>query len=133
MFGDIFLGDDDGVWRLDIVDGSLTRLWASFDECEAALNDPAVGPDLLRTELADELVAAGRRPGPDQVYDFSHPPVLGGALTAANIEVLDFVVAVGTAGQIHDQARFIPEGAQISIAVDEVPRRSGWRRLFGGR
>ncbi|MDO3647100.1 T6SS immunity protein Tdi1 domain-containing protein [Nocardia mangyaensis] len=133
LFGDIFLGSEDGVWLLDIVEGTLNRMWSSFDECEAALNDPARGPLLLRTALADEVIDAGVVPAADQVYDFSHPPVLGGALEAGNIKVLDFVVAVGTAGQIHNQARFIPAGARVSIVSDQPPRRSGWRKLFGGK
>lgn len=133
LFGDIFLGSDDGVWLLDIVQGTLTCRWSSFDACEAALNDPEQGPLLLRTALAAGLVDAGIVPAAGQVYDFSHPPVLGGALEAGNVEVLDFVVAVGTAGQIHNQARFIPAGAQVSIVADKPARRSGWRKLFGGK
>lgn len=131
LFGDIFLGSEDGVWLLDVVAGSLTRGWASVEECEAALDDPEQRAQLLRTELITELTAGGLVPAPDQIYDFAHPPVLGGELTAANVQVMDFVTAVGMTGQIHDQVRFIPDGAQVSIAVDEAPRRSGWRKLFG--
>ncbi|MEV0684148.1 hypothetical protein AB0I35_09805 [Nocardia sp. NPDC050378] len=131
LFGDVFLGDEDGVWLLDIISGTLTRRWASFQECETALNDPSQGPQVLRADLVAELVDRGITSAADQVYDFSHPPVLGGAMTADNVEVLDFVVAVGIAGQVHEQARFVPEGARVSVEV--APRRSGWRKLFGRR
>ncbi len=131
LFGDVFLTSADGVWLLDIVEGSLTRAWATVEECEAALNDPEQQSRLLRTELVTELAARGTVPAPDQIYDFTHPPVLGGELRADNVEVMDFATAVGMAGQIHNQARFIPEGARVSIVTDEPPRRSGWRKLLG--
>ncbi|MFF2088422.1 hypothetical protein ACFVVM_31955 [Nocardia sp. NPDC058176] len=130
-FGDIFLDSPDGVRRLDIVDGTLTHHWHSLTDCTNELATPLGSQRYLRADLATELAATGLVPGPDQIYDFAHPPVFGGELTAANIQVMDFVTAVGMAGQIHDQARFIPEGAQVSIVADQPSRRSRWRKLLG--
>lgn len=47
------------------------------------------------------------------------PPVLGGPVEVDNIGVLDFVVCVNIAGQIHDQIRGLPPGATVSgITID---------------
>jgi hypothetical protein len=57
---------------------------------------------------------AGLVPGPDQVYDFRISPVLGGPIEVSNIGVIDFVVGVNIAGQLHDQLRGLPPGTAIS-------------------
>jgi hypothetical protein len=49
-----------------------------------------------------------------QVYCFTPPPVLGGPIDLDNVGVLDFVVALSIAGQIHDQVRHLPPGTAIS-------------------
>lgn len=56
----------------------------------------------------------GLVPGPEQVYGFAKPPVLGGAIDVENIEVIDFVVGVSIAGQLHAQVRDLPPGTAIS-------------------
>jgi hypothetical protein len=40
--------------------------------------------------------------------------VLGGPIDLDNVGVLDFVVALSIAGQIHDQVRHLPPGTAIS-------------------
>ena len=56
----------------------------------------------------------GLLPGADQVLSFKVPPVLGGELAPANLELADFVVAVNLAGQIHEQVRSLPPGTPIT-------------------
>jgi hypothetical protein len=57
--------------------------------------------------------------GPDEVYDFTPPPVLGGPLKVENITKMNFVVALNIAGQIHDQVRGLPPGTKISgVTID---------------
>ncbi len=48
------------------------------------------------------------------VYSFTVPPVLGGQIELANVEVADFVVAVNIAGQLHQQVKDLPPGSKIS-------------------
>lgn len=115
VFGDVFLGGDDGVWWLDTVEGELTREWDTLDDLEAELNTAAGQEKYLLAELAAELRERGLVPGADEVYDFSHPLVLGGELEAENVDVTDMVVSLHILGQIHDQVRKIPPGAPVNI------------------
>jgi hypothetical protein len=113
-FGDVFYRADDGFWWLDTLDGALTRPWRTADELKAALNS-ADGQDMyLMGGLAMAAERSGLVPGPDQVYDFTISPVLGGPIEVSNIGVIDFVVGVNIAGQLHDQVRGLPPGTAIS-------------------
>jgi hypothetical protein len=121
-FGDVFLEDPDGVWWLDVVDGALTRPWDTREEFAAALSTPEGQDEYLLAGLGLAAEQAGLVPGPDQVYGFVVPPKLGGELGASNVEVIDFVVGLGIAGQIHRQVRDLPPGTPISGAsIDDVP------------
>jgi hypothetical protein len=51
---------------------------------------------------------------PDQCYHFKLNPVVGGKLEYGNIEPRNFVLAVNMAGQLHEQTRNMPDGAQIA-------------------
>ena len=67
----------------------------------------------------DEAVAVaaaqnGIALAPEQIYDFSTPPVLGGELAVENLSATDFQVARNIAGQIHEQVRNLPPGTPIS-------------------
>jgi hypothetical protein len=57
---------------------------------------------------------AGLVTSADQVYDFTISPVFGGSIDASNVGVIDFVVGVNIAGQLHDQLRGLPPGTAIS-------------------
>ncbi|MGW3539318.1 hypothetical protein ACWDNI_02040 [Nocardia niigatensis] len=130
-FGDVFLGAEDGVWWLDTFYGKLSYLWGSVEECEAELQTRDGQQLYLRADLAVATAAHGLTPNESQIYDLTHPAVLGGDPQIGNVQVMDFVTALGMAGQIHDQVRFIAEGAQINIAVPGPEPRRGWRRWFG--
>ncbi|WP_369636643.1 hypothetical protein [Nocardia sp. JMUB6875] len=134
-FGDVFFIAKDGVWYLDVFWGKITREWESLDECNAELQTAAGQDDYLRAMLAVTAAKQGLHPNDSEIYDLGHPVVLGGAEDAANVRVMDFVTAVGMAGQIHDQVRFIPAGAPINVSFQdpdgEPPRPTGWRRWFG--
>jgi hypothetical protein len=113
-FGDVFYRADDGFWWLDTLEGTLTRPWRTPDELNSALNSDE-GQDLyLLGALAMAAQRAGLVAGPDQVYDFMISPVLGGPIEVGNIGVIDFVVGVNIAGQLHDQLRVMPPGTAIS-------------------
>jgi hypothetical protein len=64
--------------------------------------------------LAHAAERSGLVPTSAQVYDFRVPPALGGALEVDNLEVIDFVVSLNIAGQIHEQIRDLPPGTPIS-------------------
>jgi hypothetical protein len=113
-FGDVFFRADDGIWWLDTLEGALTRPWITAEELNADLATPEGQDRYLLAGLAQGAERRGVVPTASQVYGFKIPPVLGGALDVDNVEVIDFVVAVNIAGQLHDQLRDIPPGAPIS-------------------
>jgi hypothetical protein len=118
-FGDVFFRAGDGYWWLDTLEATLTRPWDTGDEMLADLNTLAGQDRYLLAGLAAGAARRGLVPGPDEVYDFRIPPVLGGPVEVDNIGVLDFVVCVNIAGQIHDQIRGLPPGATVSgITID---------------
>lgn len=127
LFGDVFFEADDGVWYLDRLEGTLTREWESRTELEAALETEAGHDRYLLGALAIAAHNAGKVLGPNQVYDFTPPPILGGPVVVDNISVMDFVVSVNLAGQIHDQVRGLPPGSAVTeFRIEEPkPKRRG--------
>jgi hypothetical protein len=109
-FGDIFFRASDGFWWLDTLEGSLTRPWPTAEQTQAELNTPHGQDQYLLAGLAKAAASQGLIPAEDQIYDFTVSPVLGGAMELANVGVIDFVVGVNIAGQLHEQVRGLPEG-----------------------
>ncbi|MDF9716182.1 DUF1851 domain-containing protein [Nocardioides sp. ChNu-153] len=102
-FADVVLAGDDGLWFLSTVEGSLERCWADLDDLRAALDDVEAQDRFLHAWLVEGAARRGLEPGPGQSYAFTVAPVLGGAFTAANVQVLDSVVALSLNGQLHRQ------------------------------
>ena len=120
LFGDVFLAAVDGIWWLDILEGTLTRPWASVDEFRAAIATPEGRDQYLLAGLSYAAAERGVVPGPDEIYDFPVPPALGGALDADSLQVIDVVVGLNVAGQIHRQIRDLPPGTAVGgITVDD--------------
>jgi hypothetical protein len=113
-FGDVFLEGTDGWWFLDTLEGTLTRRWDTAEACHAELNTIEGQEQFLLVGLAEAADAAGVVPGEDEVYSFTRPPVLGGEMEPANIELLDFIVSVNLLGQIHEQVKDLPPGAHVA-------------------
>jgi len=86
----------------------------------------------LRSALAASAIERGLVLDGDKIYDFTKPPVLGGAVDLGNLSMIDFVVGINIAGQIHDQLRDRARGtpvAGVTISKDEPTKRRGhWRR-----
>jgi Domain of unknown function (DUF1851) len=110
-FGDVFFRAADGIWWLDTIEGSISRRWTSKEALRAEIDTVAGQDDYLLAGLV-LAEARGLRPGPDQVFDFAVAPVLGGSFETDNIVVVDFVVKLTIAGQLHDQLRQLPPGRQ---------------------
>jgi len=128
LFGHVFLSADDGFWLLDPIAGSLTRRWNDVEHLQADLDRPEVQQELL-IDLADAALQHGLAPGADEILDFTQPPVLGGAIDPGNLQVMDFVVGVNLAGQIHAQTTGLAAGTPIS-GVEVKPEKRGF---FGRR
>lgn len=113
-FGDVFLEDVEGIWMLDLLEGTLARVWSGREEMLAALQTAEGQDQYLLLGLALGAEARGLVPGPREVYGFTQPPVLGGPVEVENVEVTDVVVSLNITGQIHAQVRDLPPGTRIS-------------------
>lgn len=113
-FGDVFLQGADGIWFLDLVEGTLSRRWADGDALTVDLDSPEGQDQYLLARLAQGAESLGIVPSNAQVLSFKVPPVLGGATAVSNIEAANFVVSVNLAGQIHQQLRNLPPGTPVA-------------------
>jgi hypothetical protein len=119
-FGDVFLQGPDGSFSfLDTLGGRLERVWPDAASLQSAINSREAQDEYLMVGLASAAGDAGLSPEPEQVLSFKVPPVLGGQLAVENLELADFVVAVNTAGQIHQQVKSLPPGTPVTgITID---------------
>jgi hypothetical protein len=113
-FGDVFLIGDDGVYWLDICAGELTRPFASAEDAKRALGTDDGLDEYLLAGLAFAAEEAGLVAEGNDILDFKVPPVLGGEFEVANLAVTDFEVAVNLAGQLHEQIKDLPDGAEVT-------------------
>ena len=145
LFGDVFLRDDEGCWYLDVVRGTLDRLWPDEAAMHDALEADDVRDRLLLAPLVDAAQGRGLRLKGDEVFDFTISPVVGGSLESDNMTPMSFVVAVDMAGQLHGQLRDVPDGtpikgfrpgahrtrprreAKVSVGQANVPKRKWFR------
>ncbi|MBZ9852592.1 DUF1851 domain-containing protein [Mesorhizobium sp. CA13] len=114
-FGDIFFRAADGsVHHLDMIEGRLSPISASWAEFAAQMEDAGRRDDLV---LAGLVIAARKRRmilGAGECYDFKQPPVIGGEMSVGQMEKTFFVVKVHIAGQIHRQVKDLPPGTKIN-------------------
>lgn len=122
-FGDLFLRADDGVWFLDMLEGSLTLRWPDLASLQTELATLEGQDEFLMAGLAIAADAAGVTATASEVLMFKISPVIGGAIAVDNIETMSFVVASSISGQLHRQVKDLPPGTSISgITIDgEVP------------
>ena len=113
-FGDVFLLGDDGVYWLDICAGELTRPFQSAEEAKRVLATDDGLDEYLLAGLAFAAEEAGLSASGNDILDFKIPPVLGGEFEVTNLAVTDFEVAVNLAGQLHEQIKDLPDGAEIT-------------------
>jgi len=87
------------------------------------LQDELDTPDGQSLYLSAGLVWAanelGLVPSGAEVYDFAVPPILGGEQVVTNVDVIDFITALGISGQIHEQLRDVPPGTPIRLQFDD--------------
>lgn len=121
--GDVFFRTDEGgVVMLDTIEGKLVPLADDFDQFREVLNTAEVQEQLLFASL---VFAAHRERGlaleDGQCFDFKIPPMLGGEISVDALEVINFVVKLNVAGQIHAQIKDLPPGTPIGkIDIKDV-------------
>lgn len=114
QFGDVFLEDGTGIWMLDLVEGSLSRVFSDRQQMAAVLNTEEGQDRHLLAGLALAAERLGLVPGPDQVLAWKVPPVLGGPTGIENLELMDFEVYLSVQGQIHRQVKDLAPGTKIT-------------------
>lgn len=115
--GDVFLeGDDGAVFWLDTGRGKLEMIAPSRDAFMAELRTKA--EDWFLASLVDELLEAGIVLDSEQCYGYKVLPVLGGKYEVANVAPMAALAWYGFSGHVHGQIRDLPDGAQVSLAVE---------------
>lgn len=120
MFGDVFLQGPDGVWFLDSLEGTLAMQWPDAQTLQSVLNTPEGQDQYLLGGIVAGANERGLEPGPQQVLMFSVHPALGGAISAENVEVMDYVVASSICGQLREKINGLPPGTPIpGVTISE--------------
>jgi len=103
--GDAFVQDvnDGSVHVLDTAEGKLHEVAKSVDEFRALLSDTNFITSYFAVQMVGDLRSAGRVLQRGQIYSFKHPPVLGGEISAENVEISDIEVHFSLSAQIHRQ------------------------------
>ena len=114
-FADVFLRSRDGVWFLDTMAGTLTRVCATRRHLEKLLTTTEGKEQFLRASLIEHAVQEGRKLDEGQCYDFRKQPINGGNYDSGNIEQLNFVVSLHSRGQMHQQRQHHAPGRPLAI------------------
>lgn len=113
-FGDMFLRDENGaIHFLELVSGTITKIAESAIKFEQSAKETENRRTWFLTILLTELEQAGMTLAKGQCFGYKIPPILGGKIEVANIEVGDISVYVSLLGQIHQQVRSAPPGTKI--------------------
>ncbi len=92
----------------------ITQHWTDRSELQASLATEGGQDQYLLAGLAIAAHQSDLVLSDEEVYSFKVPPMLGGQFKVSNMEASSFVVSTNIAGQIHNQLKDLPEGAQIT-------------------
>lgn len=114
-FGEPFFRDPRGaIHQLDTLEGRLNDVAGSLSGFTAMLQEAAARDELLLAGLVLGAIRRGLILAPGECYDFKIAPILGGEISADQIETMSFLVKLHIAGQLHDQVRHLPPGTKIN-------------------
>jgi len=113
IFGDLFLSTPDGhVHWLDTGAGSYEEVADSVEEWGRQAQER--GPQWFHLQALLELRDAGAELADEQVYSWTHPPMLGGQEAMANLGFVDVEAHVSLMGRIAHALRDLPQGTVVS-------------------
>jgi hypothetical protein len=114
--GDAFVQDveDGSVYVLDTGDGSIHQVASSLENFQSLLGKRDFVASYFAVQMLGDLLAAGQRLSPGQIYSYKQPLVLGGQCALDNIECTDIAVHFSIAGQVHRQVSGLPAGTHIA-------------------
>ena len=113
--GDAFVEKADGeVIFLDTLEGALKQAATNQNAFFKLLKAGALDPTWFNPDMVALLETRSEHLAPGQCYTYKIPPVLGGSFESANVEAISVMVHFCIMGQLHEQIRRLPPGAQIS-------------------
>jgi hypothetical protein len=102
-FGDLFFSRPEGVVeRLDVLEGGVHRVAATFEEFTLLMNNPEWQESMLLTQGVALLAERGIARGSQQFYGFAPHPSLAGRIDWARAMPLDAIVWHSICAQILD-------------------------------
>jgi hypothetical protein len=132
-FACVFFRADNGIWFLDTLEGTLSRVCSTEADLNALLATQKGKDDYLSAGLVDRAVREGMTLKDGECYDYRINPILGGSVEFENVQKQDFVVALHVAGQIYEQVRHLTPGTKISAIHVEGPnvhRSKPWWKFW---
>jgi hypothetical protein len=107
----------ESVLFLNAMTGSLEHIAKNYRELRQLLGCPEQAAPYLLPALVAELRSRGSFLAPGQCYSPNVLPALGGTMDPDNFAPVDWHVHLAIAGQIHQQIKDLPDGAQIKFKV----------------
>jgi hypothetical protein len=116
--GDMFLlGKDDCAYWLQTDSGDLTKVADTLRQFKYLLEQDENLDNWFLPTLINQLEAAGKILGPNQIYSFKKLPVIGGEYSIDNIDPTDISVHFAFSGQICEQIQNLPDGTKVKITI----------------
>ena len=128
-FGEAFLQDvnDNSVHFLNVADGVLSHIANSPEELKEKLSEREFVSEYLAVQAVGDLSQIGKLLGHGQVYSFKLAPILGGEITADNLEPADMEVHFSIHGQIHEQVKGVPDGTAVKSVELQAVKKVWWK------
>jgi len=117
-FGEVYFSNNTGeIFHLDTLEGMLSKVAKSKSELVDILQEEEAQDKLLLGGFVLGARVDGKFLDEGECYDFKIAPVLGGPMTAEQVEKTSFVVKLNIAGQIHGQIKDLPPGTKIDQVI----------------
>jgi hypothetical protein len=111
-FADVFFAAISGVWFLETLEGTLTRICGSREELAAILQSDEGKNHYLAAGLVQRAAREGMSLEAGECYTFRVAPVEGGELSFENIEKRSVAEALSASGRVHARMRNLPDAAE---------------------
>lgn len=133
VFGDLFIQGPEGqIYWLDTGSGRYVEVAKSVEQWADAAKTH--GEEWFHWDTLRKLRSLGVKLGEGQVYSWRQDPMLGGAESVDNVDVVSLEVHVSHAGRTAKAIKDLPPGTKINKFEFEVlgPRGTGVEAQGGG-
>jgi hypothetical protein len=119
LLGDLILERQGGFWFLESETARLEHIASSRSELLKKLEQEE--NLLLGSALVQELADKGLQLADGQCIGFKTPTVLGGTFDISNVYPADAYERVSFLGDMNEQLKEVPDGAQVRLVIGEKP------------